>query len=210
MGFRRDGAIAHGAGGEALYDIPFAFDLFQGHGRSGHAGLKLQQASEGGLSGRHFVGVLRETPVSVFALVAHSHLEIGYGDGIPHVPIAAPAPVKLAGIVQHWEALALPLRVGKAVATAHLFGEDGEIGPLNTARGAAEALIDHAGGEAHGFKDLGALIGLKGGDAHLGHDLQNALGRALAIGGHHVVVALDMRCVIQQAVPACLPEGFKG
>ena len=143
-------------------------------------------------------------------MVPHRHLKIGDGDGIPHVPIPAPAPVELAGVVQHGNALALPLRVGQGVATAHFLGEDGEIGPLNAARGAAEAQVDHAGGEAHGFEDLGALVGLKGGNAHLGHDLQEALGRALAIGGHDVVVALDVRGIIQKPISARLPEGFKG
>ena len=96
------------------------------------------------------------------------------------------------------------------MATAHFFGEDGEIGPLNAARGAAEAEIDHARGKAHGFEDLGALVGLKGRNAHLGHDLQEALRRALAVGGHDVVVALDVRRIIQEPVSARLPEGFEG
>ena len=143
-------------------------------------------------------------------MAAHRYLKISDGDGVPHVPIPAPAPVEFAGIVQHGNALAFPLRVGQGMATAHFLREDGEIGPLNAARGAAEAQVDHAGGEAHGFEDLGALIGLEGGNAHLGHDLQEALGRALAVRGHDVVVTLDVWRVIQKPILARLPEGFKG
>ena len=48
------------------------------------------------------------------------------------------------------------------------------------------------------------------GDAHLGHHLQHALADALAVGGNHVLVAVDVGGVVEVALLAGVPEGFKG
>jgi hypothetical protein len=45
-------------------------------------------------------------------------------------------------------------------------------------------VVDDILAEAEGLEDLGAAVGLDGGDAHLRHDLDDALG-----GGLHEVLA---------------------
>src|SRR5690606_24068935 len=52
---------------------------------------------------------------------------------------------------------------------------------LDAAGHATEAQVDHLVGQADGFEQLGAAVGGHGGDAHLGQDLQQALGNALAV-----------------------------
>src|SRR5690606_41555251 len=41
--------------------------------------------------------------------------------------------------------------------------------------GAGEVAVDEVGPEANGIEDLGAAVGLVGGDAHLGHHLEDPL-----------------------------------
>ena len=72
-----------------------------------------------------------------------------------------------------------PLRQGVAVAGKmagqrlgrHLLPTD----TFNLAGGAGEAGFDQRGINAHGFKDLGSLIGRESADPHFGHDFQHAL-----------------------------------
>ena len=47
---------------------------------------------------------------------------------------------------------------------------------------AGEVLVDESLREAHGLEDLRALVALHRGDAHLGHDLDDALGDGLLVG----------------------------
>jgi hypothetical protein len=49
---------------------------------------------------------------------------------------------------------------------------------------------------------------LEGGDAHLGHDLEHALGHSLAVRRHHLVIVGNL-FAIQEAVVAGLPEGLE-
>ena len=210
VGLGGDGAVAHGAGREAADDLLLGLDLLQGHGRAGHAGAELQQAAQRRLAGRDLVRVLREAPVGVLAARARGHLQVGHGDRVPHVAVAAPAPVELAGIGQHRDADLLAARVAELVPTLHLLGEDREARTLDAARGPGEAAVHDLVGEAHGLEDLRALVGLQRGDPHLRHDLQDPLRGPLPVRGHDVVVAVDVLGVLEQSVGPGLPERLEG
>jgi hypothetical protein len=106
------------------------------------------------------------------------------------------APVEVARIRQHADVLGTQ-RVADLVAALHLFGEHVEADALHAAGGADEGALDHVVGQADGLEDLRALVGLQGRDAHLGHDLEHALGDAFAVGVDHVVVAADVRRVVR-------------
>jgi hypothetical protein len=56
-----------------------------------------------------------------------------------------------------------------------LVGDFGQADALDGRRRAEEVLLDELAGQADRVKDLGTAIGLVGRDAHLGHDLQDAL-----------------------------------
>ncbi len=62
-----------------------------------------------------------------------------------------------------------------------------EAGAFDGAGGAGEALLHEAARQSHGVEDLRAAIGLIGGDAHLGHHLQDALADRLQVILLHLI-----------------------
>ena len=52
---------------------------------------------------------------------------------------------------------------------------------FDDALGTGEEAVNELVGQPHGFEDLGAAVGLIGGNAHLGHHLENALGDGLGV-----------------------------
>ena len=69
-------------------------------------------------------------------------------------------------------------------------GQHVEIDALDAAGRAGEAAVDHFVVQADRLEDLRALVALQRRDAHLGHHFEHALGDALAIGVHDLVVAV--------------------
>ncbi len=72
-------------------------------------------------------------------------------------------------------------RVGDALAHGHLGGDDVEVDAAELARRAGEVLGDEVLGQADRLEDLGTGVGRDGGDAHLGHHLQDALAQRLDV-----------------------------
>ena len=60
----------------------------------------------------------------------------------------------------------------------------------HAADGVGEVLIHHVLADAHDLEDLGALVGLDGGDAHLRGDFHDAVehGLVVVVHGHGVVL----------------------
>ena len=64
-----------------------------------------------------------------------------------------------------------------------------------------KTVLLYEAGQAHRFEDLGALVALQRGDAHLGHHLEHALGDALAIRSHEIMIFLG-HWIVEFAVRA--------
>ena len=67
-----------------------------------------------------------------------------------------------------------------------------EIRTLDTALGALEAQINDRGGEAHDLKELRAAIARDGGDAHLGHDLEQTLADAAPVAAAELLTRIGV------------------
>ena len=170
-----DGAVRHGAGGEALDDLGDRLDLLDA-GSAARSRLEAEQAAQRhqplGLL-VHPVGVLLE---DVVAAGAGGVLEAEDGLRVEQVRLALAAPLVLAADLQR------AVRGGDAggrvrlgVPGGDLLGDDVEADAADLGGGAVEVLVDEVLVEADGLEDLGAAVGGDGGDAHLGHDLQDAL-----------------------------------
>ena len=73
---------------------------------------------------------------------------------------------------------------------AHAFlGDLRQADALDDAGRAGEVALDELARQAHGVEDLRAAVGLVGGDAHLGHHLQNALADRLDVVGGRLLGA---------------------
>ena len=53
---------------------------------------------------------------------------------------------------------------------------------LHSAGSAPKTLVNNFSCQTHSFEDLRSFIGLKGGDAHLGHDLKHPFGYSFLVG----------------------------
>src|SRR5690606_36897612 len=106
---------------------------------------------------------------------------------IPHMVFAVGAPVDIAGAWQRFQWNG-ETRIGQVVAAQRLFGEHIETDALHAAGSADKAAVDDFARDADSFENLRALIRLRSRNAHLRHDLQNALGEGLAIALDDVVV----------------------
>ena len=183
VGLGRDGAVGHGAGGEAGHDGRDRLDLVDaGWGRPA-AGLQAQQAAQGGQLLGLVVdggGVLLEDGV---LLGAGGVLELEDRLGVEEVVLALAAPLVLAA---HLELAVGPL--GRArprrpwrwrVATSAASTER-PMPPMRLAVPVKYSSI-RARVEPDGLEDLGAGVGGHGRDAHLGHDLEHALAGRLDV-----------------------------
>src|SRR3546814_1133018 len=74
--------------------------------------------------------------------------------------------------------------IGVAVAANDFLAHFLQADALDRACGAGEIFLHKGGVQAHGIENLRTAIGLVGGNAHLGHHLQNALAHGLRSGEH--------------------------
>ena len=209
VGLGADGAETHGAGGEALDDLAFGFDLVDFDGPAVGAAHELQQPAKVGLGGVLPVRVVGEAPVGALVIGPRGHLQVGDGLRVPHVRVAVPAPVEVAGVRQHNDVAVAP-RIAERVTALQLLGEDLQAHALHPARGAAEGALDDVVRQPHRLEDLRALVGLQRGDAHLRHHLEHALGGALAVGLDDVAAGGDVRCIVEIALLERVPQGLEG
>ena len=179
MGFLGDGAVAHGAGGEPLDDAGDGLHFLKRH-RGTQTGLELQQPAQGhevlGLV-VNAAGVGLEDVVAAFT---RGVLQPEDGLRVEQVRFAVAAPLVFAaaeqGLVRQFDAV---LGVGHPVPGQDFGGDDVEADAAELGVRAGEVLVHEVLAEAEGFEGLGTRVGGHGGDAHLGHDLQDALAEAL-------------------------------
>ncbi len=119
--------------------------------------------------------------------------------------VAGATPVEVARVGQHGDVLGT-LGIADGVAALHLVGKHLQANALDAAGGAGEGDAYDVVGQPDRFENLRALIRLQRRDPHFRHDLEHAFGRALAVGGDHVVVGGDVRRIVQVAVAAGLPQ----
>jgi hypothetical protein len=103
-----------------------------------------------------------------------------FGDGVrrPHVVFAADAiGVFAAGVERVFERLIVAER--QLVLANRFFHHLEDADAFDLRRGSGEVLVDHLFLQADGLEDLRAGVGHVGRDAHLGHDLEQALADAL-------------------------------
>ena len=107
-------------------------------------------------------------------------LQLGDGFGRPDVVLAAHPPGVVAADVQGVgvDGVVAP---GVAVPAHRLLGDLLQAGALDGGGGAGEVLVHEFRAQADGIEDLGAAVGLVGGDAHLGHDLEQSLADGLDV-----------------------------
>ena len=172
----RDRAERHGAGSEALDDFLGRLDFIKRHGGAG--GLDLEQAAQ-----RHVALRLVVDDPGVFLeglVLARTRRVLQLGDRVrrPHVLFAAHAegvfaagiePVGEHGVVAE----------GLPVQADGFFHDFEDTDAFHLRRSAGEVLVDQRLLQADGFEDLRAGVGHVGRDAHLRHDLEQALADAL-------------------------------
>ena len=96
------------------------------------------------------------------------------GLGAVEVDLAVP-PVLVATAGAEAGGVRGPVWVGLVVAQAHFPGDDIDADAADAGGGAREILVHEVLAEAERLEDLGAVVALHRGDAHLGHDLDDAL-----------------------------------
>mmetsp|Transcript_21078 Transcript_21078/g.39507 ORF Transcript_21078/g.39507 Transcript_21078/m.39507 type:complete len:1048 (-) Transcript_21078:533-3676(-) len=205
----RNAPQAHGAGDKALDDVFDGLDLVQ-RDLLGRVDLELELTAQRDLLGLG-VGQFGEGLVGLAGVGAAGNLEVDHRLGGVQVSLLAVTVVELAVVLNHDVRLVDVLRVGRLMEALEVREERVEVCSLDTGGRSREATVDDLLAEPDSLEDLGALVGLQGGDAHLTHDLQQALGRGLSVGGDHVVVAvLLLRLGGDQPVAVHLAESLVG
>ena len=181
-------------------------DLVDRH-RGAAVVLELEQSAQLATLARqafHLVGVLL---VDVLLLGLGGVLEQEDGFRGEQVQFAlAPVGVLAADVEALMHPVGRVVRVGAAVPLRGLLGEHVEVDAAEFGGGAGEVLVEQRLGEAEGLEGLRGGVGADGRDAHLGHDLQNALDQRL-----HVVAHRDARSEVGDgAVRDQVLDGFEG
>ena len=171
VGFLRDRAVAHRAGFETTDDFIDRLDFFD---RDRRGFFELKQTAQG------------EHPL---LLVVHERgvflegREVAGADGflervdrlrVEKMLLAVATPLVVAAGVECW-IHHFAERVGAAVAAEKLLANLLEADALDARGGPAEILVHNLVIEADGFENLRAAVALNGGNAHLGHGLDDAL-----------------------------------
>ena len=181
-----DGPVAHGAGGEPLDDLGDGLDLVE---RDGLAVGELEQPAQRhqpfGLV-VHPGGVLLEDLVATFL---GRVLQLEHRLGVEQVLLALAAPLVLATDPQVTvRGLLGPRQVREAVAARDLLGDLVEVDAAELGGGAGEVAVDQVLRQPDGLEDLRAGVGRDRRDAHLGHDLEHALGAGVDVVALRLVV----------------------
>ena len=208
VGLPGDGAEAHGAGGEPLYDFGLGFDLVEICGRT--PGNEFEKTAQRRLARILVVGVSGEAQVGVLRVAARGDPKAAHGGRIPHVTGPALAPVEVPGIGQRASVAARLARKPQLVAALDFLGQHAEADPAHAALGVGEAAVDHLRPQPDRLEDLRPLVGLQGRDPHLRHHLQDALADALPVAGHYVVVGTDMVVLVHLSVAPGAPQRLVG
>ena len=188
-----DGAVRHGAGVKAADDVERGLDLVECH-RSAAAGIKVQQVAQAhGTAGAVQAGAVLLK--GVVAVLTAGGLQQVDSLRIDEVILAAErAPLGQAQRGQLIGSRALKDSERGVIALILLAFDVLDTHPAHTAHRAGEVRIDELRRKAHGLEDLRGVVALHRGDAHLGHDGDDARRRGLvvigdALLGRHVQIA---------------------
>ena len=221
VGLGRDGSVGHRPGGEPGHDRVHRLHLVDGD-RGPVAGAEVHQPPEGGQMGRLLVDGLRVLLEHLVPLGPGGVLELEHRLGVEQVDLTLAPPLVLApDLPLAVGELGGTVEVGQAVPADHLVGQDVEPHPADARHRAGEVLVDDVGGQADGLEHLGAGVGRHRRDAHLGHDLDDALGGGLDVvllglaRGHagqdprrdHVVDGLEGQVRVDGGRPEALEQG---
>ena len=196
MGLGADRTVGHGTRGEAADDRIDRLHLPDRH-RLPHALTELEEATQGGQPPGLVVDQARVLLEDVVAPLPGGVLELEDRLRVEEVVLAVAPPPVLPSLL---EGAMCPLlrvpREGHGMVGGHLGGEDVQPHPAQSADGPGEAFLHQLVPDAYRLEDLGAGVGGHRRDAHLGHDLQEALVERL----HHVPTCLLRRHRRGQAV----------
>ena len=191
--FLADGAVRHGAGVKAADDVERGLDLVERNRRAA-AGIKVEQVAQThGTAGAVQAGAVLLK--GVVAVLTAGGLQQVDGLGVDEVFLAAErAPLGQAQRGQLIGSRALKDSERGVVALVLLAFNVLDTHTAHTAHRAGKVRVDELRRKAHGFEDLRRMVALHRGDAHLGHDGDDAGGRSLvvvgdALLGRHVQVA---------------------
>ena len=191
--FLADGAVRHGAGVKAADDVERGLYLVERNRRAA-AGIKVQQVAQAhGTAGAVQAGAVLLK--GVVAVLAAGGLEQVDGLRVDQVILAAErAPLGQTQRGQLIGSRALKDSERGVVALVLLALNVLDAHTAHTAHRAGEVRVDELRRKAHGLEDLRRMVALHRGDAHLGHDGDDAGGRSLvvvgdALLGRHVQVA---------------------
>ena len=189
MGLARDRTIGHGAGRKAPHDGGRLFDLLDRHRRTavGFRVLDPEQSADGQELLVLLVQKLGEGAVLVLAVAAHRMLEQRHGLRRPGVALA-PHPIGIVAPDVEGVAIDGSVAERQSMAVRGLLGDLLEAHALDHRGRAGEEAAHEVGREPNGIEDLGTAIGLIGRDAHLGHDLEQALVDRLDVALHRMGV----------------------
>ena len=191
--FLADGAVRHGAGVKAADDVERGLDLFKRH-RGAAAVVKVQQVAQAhGATGAVQAGAVFLK--GVVAVLAAGGLQQEDGLRVDKVILAAErAPLGQAQRGQLLGRGALKDGERGVVALVLLALNILDTHTAHAAHRAGKVFVDELRGKAHSLEDLRGVVTLHRGDAHLGHDRDDAGGRGLVVVvdtllGRHVQVA---------------------
>ena len=192
--FLADGTVRHGAGVKAANDVERGLDLVECH-RGAAAGIKVQQVAQAhGTAGAVQAGaVLLKGVVAVLTAGGLQQIDSLRIDEV--ILAAERAPLGQAQRGQLIGSWALKDSERGVVALVLLALDVLDTHTAHTAHRAGEVRVDKLRRKAHGLEDLRRMVALHRGDAHLGHDGDDARRRGLvvigdALLGCHVQIAV--------------------
>ena len=176
--FLGDRTEAHRSGAKSLDDLGGGLDVLERDRLVRE--LEVEQAAQRAQRLVHVVDRFGVLPVVRPTLVVDRVLQPRDSVRIEQVLLAADAVVVLAADVEI-DVGAGDRQVGAAVPLEAFLRDHVEADALDLRGRAGEELVDDLAIEPDGLEDLGAVIGLHGGDAHLRHRLENAFLDRLAV-----------------------------
>ena len=192
--FLADGAVRHGAGVKAADDVERGLDLVERNRRAA-AGIKVEQVAQAhGTAGAVQAGaVLLKGVVTVLTAGGLQQVDSLRVDQVILATERAPLGQTQRGQLIGSRALKDSERGVVALVLLALNVLDTHT--AHTAHRAGEVRVDELRRKAHSLEDLRRMVALHRGDAHLGHDGDDAGGRSLvvvgdALPGRHVQVAV--------------------